>query len=108
MDQLGAIGVEGGAGTILDSLAEIGRQNAELLERLRMAAPLEGHQREPPRDHLGRTPQEAHRDCLAFSKNRPTVERGREPLRSPDVGLRWDDHERDPQSAEATGAGERS
>ena len=108
MDQLGAIGVEGGAGTILDSLAEIGRQSAELLERLRMAAPLEGHQREPPRDHLGRTPQEAHRDCLAFSKNRPTVERGREPLRSPDVGLRRDDHERDPQSAEATAAGERS
>ena len=84
---------EGIAGNLTDRLAAMGQIQQELLERLRLTGALGVQQGEQPRDGLGRTQQEARRDRLAFSKNRPTFERGRD--RWSDFALRFEGARRD-------------
>ena len=81
-------GFEGIAGNLADRLAAMGQLQQEMLERLRLTGALGVQQGEQPRDGLGRTQQEARRDRLAFSKNRPTFERGRD--RWSDFALRFE------------------
>jgi len=88
MEQPEAGGFEGIAGNLADRLAAMGQLQMELLERLRLTGAPGGQQGEQPRDGLGRTPQEARRDYLAFRKNKPTFEGGRD--RWGDFALRFE------------------
>ena len=66
---------------ILAEIQNMQQLKMQLADHLAGGGPL-GQGRGVERDHLGRTPREARKDYLCFTRDRPTFERGRD---------RWND-----------------